>query len=105
VSRTGSRLPNFLTQTTFVQMEPIKWTRFAKFLAVLITKFSSFEQSSESWQIPSRILDTGQMDVRVAVPFRVHARLTDVDLALNYTASFAELMVRKDCCLPESEAV
>jgi len=45
------------------------------------------------------------MDVCGAIPFRVHARMTDVDLVLNYTASFAELVVRKDCCLPESEAV
>jgi len=45
------------------------------------------------------------MDVCVAIPFRVHARMTDVDLVLNYSASFAELVVRKDCCLPGSDAV
>jgi len=51
------------------------------------------------------MLDAGQMDVCVAIPFRVHARMTDVDLVLNYRASFAELVVRKDCCLPGSDAV
>lgn len=40
-----------------------------------------------------------------AIPFRVHARVTGVDLVLNYTASFPELVVRKDCCLPDCEAV
>jgi len=44
------------------------------------------------------------MDVCGAISFRVHARMTNVDLVLNYTASFAELVVRKDC-LPGSDAV
>jgi uncharacterized protein YqjF (DUF2071 family) len=45
------------------------------------------------------------MDVCGAIPFRVHAWMTDVDLVLNYTASFSELVVRKICCLPGSDAV
>lgn len=52
--------------------------RFAKFFAVLVTIFC------EGLQFPSRILDTGQIDVCGAIPFRVHARMTGVDLVLNY---------------------
>ena len=41
--------------------------RLAKFLAV-VTKFWSFAWSSEDWQLPSRVLDTGQIDPSAYTP-------------------------------------